>query len=107
MFSMSRNVFNIKYLGFLAILATASDVGEISATFCNIRQCYKPGGLLSTDCKNKRVRDRFDYNIFVGYKVQNFENLTFCRRLATTNWSVSIFSALRADTFIEKYMEIQ
>ena len=67
---MSRNVFNIKYLGFLAILATASDVGEISATFCNIRQCYKPGGLLSTDCKETFLRGRldilyykFDYNL--------------------------------------------
>ena len=68
---------------------------------------YETGGLLSTDCKNKRVRDRFDYKNLVDYKVQNFENLTFCRRLDTTNWSVLIFSALRAATFIKKYMEIQ
>ena len=68
---------------------------------------YKTVGLLSTDCKNKRVRDRFDYKNLVDYKVQNFENLTFCRRLETTNWSVLNFSALRAVTFIKKYIEIQ
>ena len=43
----------------------------------------------------------------VDYKVQNFENLTFFCRLDTTNWSVLNFSALRAATFIEKYIEIQ
>ena len=43
------------------------------------------------------------------YKNQDFENLTFrCySRLQTTNCSVLKFSALRAATFIEKYIEIQ
>ena len=63
--------------------------------------------MLSTDYKNKRVRDRFDYKNLVDYKVQNFENLTFCRRLETTNCSVLKFSALRAASFIKKYIEIQ
>ena len=43
----------------------------------------------------------------MDYKVQNFENLTFLCRLETTNWSVLNFSALRAATFIKKYMKIQ
>ena len=68
---------------------------------------YKAVGLLSTDCKNKRVRDRFDYKNLVDYKVQNFENRSFCCRLETTNCSVLNFSALRAATFTEKYIEIQ
>ena len=68
---------------------------------------YKPIGVLSTDCKNKRVRDRFDYKNLVDYKVQNFENRSFCCRLETTNCSVLNFSALRAATFTEKYIEIQ
>ena len=65
--------------------------------------------MLSTDCKNTCVRDCFDYKNLVDYKVQNFENLiSSCRLLVeTTNCSVLKFSALRAATFIEKYIEIQ
>ena len=67
---------------------------------------YKTFGMLSTDCKNKLVRDRFDYKNLVDCKVQNFENLNFCCRLETTNWSVLNFPALRAATFIKKYIHI-
>ena len=64
---------------------------------------YKASGLLSTDCKNRNLRDRFDYDF--GYKLQNseFSELGFLScRPQTTNYNFQNCSALRAAICIKK-----
>ena len=68
---------------------------------------YKPRGMLSTDCKNQSLRDRVDYKFDCRLQSSEFREPDFFCRLETTNCSVLNFSALRAATFIKKYMEIQ
>ena len=63
--------------------------------------------MLSTDWKNQSLRDRVDYKFDCRLQSSEFRDLAFFCRLETTNWSVLNFSALRAATFIEKYIEIQ
>ena len=63
--------------------------------------------MLSTDCKNQSLRDRVDYKFDCRLQSSEFREPDFFCRLETTNWSVLNFSALRAATFIKKYMEIK
>ena len=68
---------------------------------------YKGCGMLSTDCKNQSLRDRVDYKFDCRLQSSEFREPDFFCRLETTNCSVLNFSALRAATFIKKYIEIQ
>ena len=63
--------------------------------------------MLSTDYKNQSSRDRVDYKFDCRPQSLEFREPEFFCRLETTNCSVLNFSALRAATFIKKYIEMQ